>query len=294
MNPLNLPKLTKYINDFSDIFTVEQIEAMSQIFIDHENATTEQVVTIFIPHREWNELLDIWLKIFNENGIGQKNLNNGILLIVATEEKKLRIIVGKWLELKYTEMVCREIIENQLRPLLNEGKYEKMTQNWGEIINNSESFNKISNNVSKNKMQGIILMIWVIILGLTLSLGWAISNIVFWIFSFILGLWSFYWGLYFLKNNMNEARWTRMIASIIIFWLWSFFIYFGFQSIRCQFNISSTCIVWNTQIQPGIKGGNSYWDWNNTYWDNRSNYDSSSSSDFGGGGGSSNGGWYGD
>lgn len=293
MNPLNLPKLTKYINDFSDIFTVEQIEAMSKIFIDHENTTTEQVVTIFIPHREWNELLDIWLKIFNENGIGQKNLNNGILLIVATEEKKLRIIVGKWLELKYTEMVCREIIENQLRPLLNEGKYEKMTQNWGEIINNSESFNKISNNVSKNKMRSIIFMIWVITFALTLSLGWAISNIVFWIFSFTLGLWSFYWGLYFLKNNINETKWTRMIASIIIFCLWSFFIYFGFQSIRCQFNISSTCIVWNTQIQSRNTEVNYYWNWNSSSSD-WSSSDSSSSSDFGWGGGSSNGGWYGD
>ncbi|NRH21211.1 TPM domain-containing protein [Candidatus Gracilibacteria bacterium] len=293
MNPLNLPKLTKYINDFSDIFTVEQIEAMSQIFIDHENTTTEQVVTVFISHREGNELLDIGLKIFNENGIGQKNLNNGILLIVATEEKKLRIIVGKGLELKYTEMICREIIENQLRPLLNEGKYEKMIQNWGEIINNSESFNKISKNVSKNKMQGIILMIGVIILGLTLSLGGAISNIVFGIFSFILGLGSFYGGLYFLKNNMNEARGTRMIASIIIFGLGSFFIYFGFQSIRCQFNISSTCIVWNTQIQSRNTEVNYYGNGNSSSSD-WSSSDSSSSSDFGGGGGSSNGGGYGD
>ena len=52
MDPLNIPKLTKYINDFSNIFTPEQIESLSQVFINHENATSEQVVTVFIPSRE--------------------------------------------------------------------------------------------------------------------------------------------------------------------------------------------------------------------------------------------------
>ncbi len=129
MNPLAIPHLTDYISDFASILTAEQKQSLDTLFRDHETQTTEQVVTVLFPHREWHELLDIWLKVFNENGIGQKNLNNGLLLIVATEEKKLRIIVGKWLELKYTEMVCRDIIENHLRPLLNEGKYEEMI-NW--------------------------------------------------------------------------------------------------------------------------------------------------------------------
>lgn len=137
MNPFLIPRLNKYVNDFSHILSSEQIEGLSKLFLDHEKTTTEQVVTLLIPHREWNELLDIGLKVFNENGIGQKNLNNGLLLIVSTEEKKLRIITGKGLELKYTEMVCRDIVENHLRPLLEAGKYEEMIQKWSEVIKNS-------------------------------------------------------------------------------------------------------------------------------------------------------------
>ena len=52
MDPLKIPKLTKYINDFSDILTTEQIESLSEPFINHERATTEQIATVFIPHRE--------------------------------------------------------------------------------------------------------------------------------------------------------------------------------------------------------------------------------------------------
>lgn len=138
MNPLEIPHLTRYVNDFSHIFSEDQKNTLHALFSEHEKKTTEQVVTVFIPHREGNELLDIGMKVFNENGIGQKNLNNGLLLIVSTEEKKLRIIVGKGLELKYTEMVCRDIVENQLRPLLNAGKYEEMVQAWFYYIEEKE------------------------------------------------------------------------------------------------------------------------------------------------------------
>ena len=52
-----------------------------------------QVVTVLFPHREGNELFDITLKAFNENGIGDKERNDGLLLAIATEEKKIRIMV---------------------------------------------------------------------------------------------------------------------------------------------------------------------------------------------------------
>lgn len=42
--------------------------------------------------------------------------------------------MGKGLELKYTEMVCRDIVENHLRPLLNAGKYEEMVTKLREVI----------------------------------------------------------------------------------------------------------------------------------------------------------------
>jgi predicted component of type VI protein secretion system len=38
------------------------------------------------------------------------------------------------MEIKYSEMVCREIVEKHLRPLLNEGKHEEMVRKWGEIV----------------------------------------------------------------------------------------------------------------------------------------------------------------
>lgn len=52
MNPLEIPKLTQYINDFSGIFTPEERENLNKLFSEHDSKTTEQVVVVLIPHRK--------------------------------------------------------------------------------------------------------------------------------------------------------------------------------------------------------------------------------------------------
>ncbi|MBP9780173.1 TPM domain-containing protein [Candidatus Gracilibacteria bacterium] len=290
MNPLELPKLTKYINDFSSVLSPEQVESLSQSFISHESTSTEQVVTVFIPHRQGHELLDIGLKAFNENGIGQKNLNNGLLLIVATEEKKLRIVVGKGLELKYTEMVCRDIVENHLRPLLIDGKYEEMVEKWGEIIKTPLDIKNIANVANKSYIsesetfpkdeiktssliQEHILAIVpsVILVGISLLASDEIANIAI----FIAIFWIIGYTIYNLfSKKIQEVIKIGLMLSIILA-----IIILGISAIQhCNEN--------PTSCNSSNGSNNSSSDWGSS--------DSSSSSDFDGGGGSSNGGGYGD
>jgi uncharacterized membrane protein YgcG len=72
MNPLNLPQLTQYVNDFSQVLPTEERIKLNELFAKYEKQTTDQVVVVLIPHRDGNELFDIAEKIFSENGIGQK------------------------------------------------------------------------------------------------------------------------------------------------------------------------------------------------------------------------------
>jgi uncharacterized protein len=53
---------------------------------------------VLFPHRQGNELIDIGMNIFNTNGIGQKHKDNGLLLLISTDEKRIRIVVGYGLE----------------------------------------------------------------------------------------------------------------------------------------------------------------------------------------------------
>lgn len=257
MNPLQFPKLEKYVNDFSQIFDAQKVEELSTLFQNHETATTEQVITILFPHRQGNELLDIWLKVFNENGIGQKDTNNGLLLIIATEEKKLRIVVGKWLEYKYTDNICKDLIETKLRPLLNEGKYEDLIREWYYIVSNFEKEN--STPLSKNwnteipKWFNFIFLIIVIFIIITTIIGifsgWFISEafpILFW------GIFSAFWLLFTTIWWFVRKNWKQTLPFLFI-WVLFFFIgisivWEGVNEVKCIWNNSQQCVELRSNI----------------------------------------------
>lgn len=81
------------MNDYAGVLSQEESQTLNQLAEATKKATKHQIVTVLFPHREGNELFDIALKAFNDNGIGDKKRNDGLLLAIATEEKKIRIMV---------------------------------------------------------------------------------------------------------------------------------------------------------------------------------------------------------
>lgn len=120
-DPISLPHLTQWVTDFSHTLTTSQLTELNATAKDYETATTNQVVAVVFPNRNGNELIDIGMKIFTENAIGKKDINNGLLLLIASEEKKIRIVVGYGLEGVYPDLLASQVIENDVRPLVNSG-----------------------------------------------------------------------------------------------------------------------------------------------------------------------------
>ena len=76
VDPMNLPKLTQWVTDFSHTLTASQLSDLNTIAKDYETQTSNQVVAVVFPNRNGNELIDIGMKIFSDNMIGQKDKNN--------------------------------------------------------------------------------------------------------------------------------------------------------------------------------------------------------------------------
>lgn len=123
IDPMKLPKLTQYVEDFSNVLPLTELESLRLIARDYETKTTHQMVVVLFPHREGNELFDIGMRIFQENSIGQAGKDNGILLLIATEERKIRIITGYGLEGDVPDVLASDMIERDIRPLVNDEKY---------------------------------------------------------------------------------------------------------------------------------------------------------------------------
>jgi uncharacterized protein len=94
LDVMNFPIIRDYIQDYSNVLSPEQIQSIRTRASNYEKSTTEQAYVVLFPNRDGSELFDIGLKIFRDSGIGQAGKDNGILLLIATEEKKIRIVTG--------------------------------------------------------------------------------------------------------------------------------------------------------------------------------------------------------
>src|SRR5215475_8320194 len=86
-----------------------------------ERKTSTQLVEVTLPSLQGYDIADYGYRLGRHWGIGQKGLNNGALLIVAPNERKVRIEVGYGLEGTLTDAISRLIIENAILPRFRTG-----------------------------------------------------------------------------------------------------------------------------------------------------------------------------
>ncbi|MFC2695797.1 MAG: TPM domain-containing protein [Candidatus Absconditicoccaceae bacterium] len=138
IDPMHLPRFEYFVNDYSQALSQEEFEELNQLAETLETTSGYQVVTVLFPHREGNEFFDIALKAFNENGIGDKDRNDGLLLAIATEEKKIRIMVGYGLEAEIPDALAKAIIEALIRPEVNSGNLYQGIKNFYSFFSDQE------------------------------------------------------------------------------------------------------------------------------------------------------------
>ena len=174
IDPMNLPKFEHFVNDYSNTLSIEQKEELEQLAHQIESSSGYQVVTVLFPHREGNELFDIALKAFNENKIWDKKRNDGLLLAIATEEKKIRIVVWYGLEDKIPDLLAKQIIETLIRPEVNNWNFHQGIKNFYSFFLDKSVQNQFSDQSSEEedlRSQMIFLGVYTIFLLLLIIRG---------------------------------------------------------------------------------------------------------------------------
>ncbi len=112
----NFPQLTGRVVDDAGVLDTWTQSELSDILSAHEGATGEQVVVVTLPSLQGYSIEDFGYQLGRHWGIGQKGKNNGVLLIVAPKDHKVRIEVGYGLEGTLTDAQSRIIIEQSILP----------------------------------------------------------------------------------------------------------------------------------------------------------------------------------
>jgi uncharacterized protein len=96
---------------------------LGQMLQAHEQSTAEQVVVVTLPDLQGYPIEDFGYQLGRHWGIGQKGEDNGALLIVARDERKVRIEVGYGLEGRLTDAESALIINRIITPAFRQGDF---------------------------------------------------------------------------------------------------------------------------------------------------------------------------
>ncbi|WP_053147353.1 YgcG family protein [Pseudomonas sp. P97.38] len=122
---LKFPALTGRVVDTAQLLEPAVREQLDAQLKAHEQATGEQVVVVTVPDLQGARIEDFGYLLGRHWGIGQKDKNNGALLIVARDDRKLRIEVGYGLEDRLTDAQSSVIINQVITPAFKTGNFNK-------------------------------------------------------------------------------------------------------------------------------------------------------------------------
>lgn len=119
----NIPTLKQYVNDFTNSLTMSQISSLERDLKTYDDTTSNQIVVLMINTLKGEDLVDFSISVAEKNKIGRKGKDNGILILVVKNDRKVRIEVGYGLEDIVTDALASNIIRNIMIPYFRKGNY---------------------------------------------------------------------------------------------------------------------------------------------------------------------------
>jgi uncharacterized protein len=128
------PALTGRVVDAAGLLSVSERRRLSNRLVDVEKQSKHQFVVVTVKSLGGHDIADYGVNLGRTWGIGRKCFNDGVLLIVAPNERKVRIEVGHGLEKALRDEEAGEIIRNEILPRFKEGKYPEGIAAGSEAI----------------------------------------------------------------------------------------------------------------------------------------------------------------
>ncbi len=117
------PELTGRVVDQANLLSPEQESELTGRLEALQQASTRQLVVVTLSSLEDYPIEDYGYRLGRHWGLGQSEANNGILLIVAPNERKVRIEVGYGLEPIMTDALSHQIIDRDMLPRFRDNDY---------------------------------------------------------------------------------------------------------------------------------------------------------------------------
>jgi len=119
-----IPYLSGRVVDQAGILSIHARERLAFMLQAHERATGNQIVVITVPTLGGESVEDYSVRVFEEWKLGSRDKDNGVLILVVPQDRRIRIEVGYGLEGTLTDATASRIIRDLMTPRFREGNYD--------------------------------------------------------------------------------------------------------------------------------------------------------------------------
>jgi len=119
-----LPKLTQPVNDFAHVIDAASAAELDRLIRALHDASKDTVVVATVDtFQPYGSIEEYAVKLFEQSGIGQRDRDNGLLILLAARDRKVRIEVGYGLEEFITDGYAGDTIRQEMLPAFRNGQY---------------------------------------------------------------------------------------------------------------------------------------------------------------------------
>lgn len=119
------PNPPRLVNDFAHVLSAAQVDALERKLVAYDDSTSTQIAIVTVETTDNYPIEDYARKILRDWGVGNKKTNNGIVLLAAIRDHKIRIETGGGMEGSIPDVTASHIISDNIVPNFRADNYYK-------------------------------------------------------------------------------------------------------------------------------------------------------------------------
>jgi uncharacterized protein len=171
------------VNDYAGLLSPAERERLETLLTERERAAGPQMAIAVFRSLDGESVEDVANRLFQKWRLGSKALDNGVLLVLFVQDRKVRIEVGYGLEAVLTDAVSSQIIREALAPRFREQRYAAgleaaVTAVYQQIASgSSQPLQRVAESRRGLSTREIYLLFFLACVGITfVSLAWNVSH----------------------------------------------------------------------------------------------------------------------
>jgi uncharacterized protein len=144
------PNPPRLVNDFAGLLSADENRQLERELVSYNDSSSNQMAVVTLKSLGDYAIEDYALEMGRKWGVGRKAKNNGVLIIVSVDPRKINISPGYGLEGALPDLLCKRIITNEITPSFKQGQYYLGLSNGVKSIRSAAKGEYVNEDKGKN------------------------------------------------------------------------------------------------------------------------------------------------